>query len=217
MCGGTTGVTPDFYRSAGLSPRVRGNRRHRERHRHGRGSIPACAGEPIAAAQEAGVPEVYPRVCGGTHRQRHFHRRPTGLSPRVRGNHRGAAGTIRGARSIPACAGEPPGDQHGVCRNAVYPRVCGGTAFKAQASTLCEGLSPRVRGNHWHHVFGDANFRSIPACAGEPRRWSKKCGRVTVYPRVCGGTKQRDVTGRRRRGLSPRVRGNPSRGRSIPA
>ena len=51
---------------AGLSPRVRGNLLVHEQHGFARGSIPACAGEPVAVRQIAGGMEVYPRVCGGT-------------------------------------------------------------------------------------------------------------------------------------------------------
>ena len=72
-------------------------------------SIPACAGEPgysLSYLMSSAVyprvcggtwnvpsllerPWVYPRVCGGTSIC-HSHRTiPTGLSPRVRGNHKG--------------------------------------------------------------------------------------------------------------------------------
>ena len=50
-----------------------------------------------------------------------------GLSPRVRGNPGEAQQFYINDRSIPACAGEPIGQNpHGVLRR-VYPRVCGGT------------------------------------------------------------------------------------------
>ena len=66
--------------------------------------------------------------------------------------------------------------------------------------------------------------RSIPAYAGEPGR-ALSAGQATgVYPRVCGGTVPGLCPGVGERGLSPRMRGNPTtfappaRGkRSIPA
>ena len=82
-----------------------------------------------------GMPEVYPRVCGGTAEVR-------ARTPRVV------------ARSIPACAGEPSATapSFGTCTDGsipacagepivwprlaespgakVYPRVCGGTALR---------------------------------------------------------------------------------------
>ncbi len=107
VCGGTT-VQPCRRRSCvGLSPRVRGNRRHLCKPRYPVLSIPACAGEPSRGAMP-GVPEgVYPRVCGGTHRMNTPRQCPRGLSPRVRGNRIPRPENRPSERSIPACAGEP--------------------------------------------------------------------------------------------------------------
>ena len=73
-----------------------------------RGSIPACAGEPPTCRRKARSRRVYPRVCGGTTVRPGALRRWRGLSPRVRGNRDKISGTSAAARSIPACAGEPP-------------------------------------------------------------------------------------------------------------
>ena len=65
---------------------------------------------------------------------------------------------------------------------------------------------------------------TIPACAGEPNdaRLHKKL--EGDYPRVCGGTKCRQIPTKVLQGLSPRVRGNPKQAisagrgfRTIPA
>ena len=73
------------------------------------------------------------------------------------------------------------------------------------------GLSPRVRGNRPDHRQVRPQVGSIPACAGEPLTYGFKTTARRVYPRVCGGTKLRIAMGRLTNGLSPRVRGNPSR------
>ena len=93
----------------------------------------------------------------------------------------------------------------------VYPRVCGGTLIVRDSIFSTPGLSPRVRGNPARRGRGNADRRSIPACAGEPRwPWPHRSdGRV--YPRVCGGTLKKSSPRSRRRGLSPRVRGNHTR------
>ena len=152
-----------------------------------------------------------------------------GLSPRVRGNRRQVDGQHMSAGSIPACAGEPAGVRAAVQALRVYPRVCGGTFSKNSATgampvypRVCggtgygpgvdrygKGLSPRVRGNPLRPHRPQHGRRSIPACAGEPRRGFGRCVPARVYPRVCGGTERIERHPPITDGLSPRVRGNP--------
>ena len=175
-------------------------------------SIPACAGEP-----------------------RHIRRRrrpAPGLSPRVRGNPWAGIVHWSNQRSIPACAGEPSpirsprqqGESIPACagepkfllcssgQTQVYPRVCGGTRGSWRRCSWRKGLSPRVRGNrnHIRQPHTPVYRRSIPACAGEPLLgvWIPQPNKV--YPRVCGGTVCQRTLQVLGRGLSPRVRGNPS-------
>ena len=110
--------------------------------------------------------------------------------------------------SIPACAGEPSLHPSAHIKASVYPRVCGGTLNECVALDDRQGLSPRVRGNRILQDVKRLKQRSIPACAGEPRRTGlpSQCGRV--YPRVCGGTELTSLPARLWSGLSPRVRGN---------
>ena len=131
-----------------------------------------------------------------------------GLSPRVRGNRHVSASASSGARSIPACAGEPPARFRAGRQDEVYPRVCGGTTALSSALPRLRGLSPRVRGNHCGKRQRCAAQRSIPACAGEPPGSSTPGGTPRVYPRVCGGTEYAAGTINSKVGLSPRVRGN---------
>ena len=154
--------------TTGLSPRVRGNRHCSS----GRGvphrSIPACAGEPCGPLVGWPLGGVYPRVCGGTSVIKDQHVRVKGLSPRVRGNHVQASRFKLLLRSIPACAGEPDEAEQALLIATVYPRVCGGTLQDVAERAGHHGLSPRVRGNLEERQVGILDFRSIPACAGEP-------------------------------------------------
>ena len=131
VCGGTIGSVWPRGVNSGLSPRVRGNQGGAGLQRGGRGSIPACAGEPTGSSWSLTEPGVYPRVCGGTSHGLIWRSAITGLSPRVRGNRAVDHGECVLVGSIPACAGEPtttPCDGH---MSGVYPRVCGGTfAFR---------------------------------------------------------------------------------------
>ena len=126
----------------------------------------------------------------------------------MRGNRAAAERDRTGERSIPACAGEPLVARRQQLPAPVYPRVCGGTYIRRATTYGARGLSPRVRGNQELAPVAAQIQRSIPACAGEPRRWSCPRRRRTVYPRVCGGTPRTTGQPVKAHGLSPRVRGN---------
>ena len=198
MCGGTAREAPISNNSKGLSPRVRGNRSLRLPLSCQMRSIPACAGEPAIGRADGDQDAVYPRVCGGTLRMLTAAAPVSGLSPRVRGNHRTSATRRRCERSIPACAGEP----------GLVPWVC----------SQDRGLSPRVRGNLVPPLrmrVKVGGVRSIPACAGEPLIYHRRQPVSKVYPRVCGGTGIGGQVQEIQPGLSPRVRGNPFLDRAL--
>ena len=172
------------------------------------GSIPACAGQPRAAARGLTLPPVYPRVCGAALKEASERSLHEGLSPRVRGSQtrRFQRGVIRG--SIPACAGQPFAGCSSTGQTGVYPRVCGAAVKNNIIPAVNEGLSPRVRGSP-----PDADrFRrpagSIPACAGQPWSCQNLLFFSEVYPRVCGAAMGAGISVRASRGLSPRVRGS---------
>ena len=86
VCGGTKRMIEGAWSHGGLSPRVRGNLLSPAPLRGVKGSIPACAGEPIRRSVPRLTAQVYPRVCGGTGRVPQLDSSFIGLSPRVRGN-----------------------------------------------------------------------------------------------------------------------------------
>ena len=135
VCGGTKPAAGGSYSSPGLSPRVRGNPGRRAGGGQGRGSIPACAGEPWSPRPRRGRPRVYPRVCGGTEGVKTMADARAGLSPRVRGNRGRGLAPRPNPGSIPACAGEPAIGSRRSRGWRVYPRVCGGTLPSGYVST----------------------------------------------------------------------------------
>ena len=163
-------------------------------------------------------------MCGGTAVSSSLAIPLAGLSPRVRGNRVSPLFQHPIVRSIPACAGEPSARPARPPLLAVYPRVCGGTYAHGTASPQPAGLSPRVRGNPGNRDCGGQALWSIPACAGEPSPENNTGVPQKVYPRVCGGTARHQTHHQHAKGLSPRVRGNPTTNcrcgcscRSIPA
>ena len=188
VCGGTIVRRKAGNFGNGLSPRVRGNRRQSKSGVSRRRSIPACAGEPRRTAMPGCGVRVYPRVCGGTPPAGYWVNGRPGLSPRVRGNLDIQFGPNLFVGSIPACAGEPQAGAVHHPQDGVYPRVCGGTRYRAFGCCSSPGLSPRVRGNPGRAAAGFGLLRSIPACAGEPGGHPHRNPAAEVYPRVCGGT-----------------------------
>ena len=195
VCGGTGDWRRPRRLGNGLSPRVRGNRVDMVTSTRGKGSIPACAGEPLSLCLWGRVPAVYPRVCGGTQYRLPSCASLCGLSPRVRGNPAGATSCAFAMRSIPACAGEPRVREYSARVDSVYPRVCGGTPCARPDSLNLAGLSPRVRGNLLLLRRRQRAEGSIPACAGEPLDSPPSNPAARVYPRVCGGTSYRPAVG----------------------
>ena len=170
VCGGTTESRSSGAGRQGLSPRVRGNPPAAGHRTGGERSIPACAGEPRITRTGRRPRGVYPRVCGGTPPCHASSSRASGLSPRVRGNPVTADTIPVIPGSIPACAGEPAELAGLPVYRRVYPRVCGGTSAQGLYPGAEQGLSPRVRGNPALYQRRAGRPRSIPACAGEPRR-----------------------------------------------
>ncbi len=138
----------------------------------------------------------------------HVSGRDDGLSPRVRGSQPVFNFSLQFHGSIPACAGEPVQGAGKPVQPRVYPRVCGGATPLECGRTPLTGLSPRVRGSHPLRMRQNPAHRSIPACAGEPRRRLSAYSPTTVYPRVCGGAASAQLWLGPARGLSPRVRGS---------
>ena len=189
VCGGTLYRQGKISVDEGLSPRVRGNPKARLHDLGDGGTIPACAGEPLALREIRGTTWDYPRVCGGTSAFQGAQATGKGLSPRVRGNLSRPSTRTMQRGTIPACAGEPHHFADSFPRGRDYPRVCGGTAPRFPILALRSGLSPRVRGNPLAGGNENDSAGTIPACAGEPYGFGACIGVPGDYPRVCGGTK----------------------------
>ena len=162
-------------------------------------------------ARSASRTTVYPRAYGGTEYQEKRRIYDQGLSPRVRGNPPLGYLVAEQAGSIPARTGEPGCAEPWLAVSRVYPRAYGGTDLVEDAVVVCQGLSPRVRGNRAAHAMGRVMLGSIPACAGEPPLLIATTASSRVYPRAYGGTHGAGVGARCDVGLSPRVRGNHRR------
>ena len=107
VCGGARQRKRPSRSWAGPSPRVRGSLGEGLPENVPVGSIPACAGEPIALIGAMAAMEVHPRVCGGAKIEWTGATWNPGPSPRVRGSRAALQAHQPRRGSIPACAGEP--------------------------------------------------------------------------------------------------------------
>ena len=222
--GGTVTEMSAAELETGLSPPTRGNRRCLCRLPSLLRSIPAHAGEPVAARCDHNLIAVYPRPRGGTEALSGTPYLVPGLSPPTRGNRDQIERADIANRSIPAHAGEPQLQELAEARCRVYPRPRGGTEVSRDSGRTGTGLSPPTRGNPVSASLSVLGTWSIPAHAGEPRRRVAGAASCPVYPRPRGGTTMRPIVSTSTTGLSPPTRGNRDepvlgglRHRSIPA
>ena len=87
--------------------------------------------------------------------------------------------------------------------------MCGGTGWASKTTLTPLGLSPRVWGNLEKRRHRRSGRGSIPTCVGEPENITHRQKLPTVYPHVCGGTRNDFAAIPVKMGLSPRVWGNP--------
>ena len=83
----------------------------------------------------------------------------------------------------------------------------GGNQTQQPGLIAQHGLSPRGRGKRIPAWLSPLRLWSIPAWAGETRRFKAPAQFLSVYPRVGGGNRPTTVATARRWGLSPRGRG----------
>ena len=167
-CGAASEPAWKRRRTEGLSPRVRGSRRHRHTSECRPRSIPTSAGQPSPAGPTTTRCRVYPHECGAARISGITWHGTYGLSPRVRGSRRtprrgpGRPGSIPtsagslltignssgGSRSIPTSAGQPFASGNTSGQHQVYPHECGAATGGDGRDLTLYGLSPRVRGSH---------------------------------------------------------------------
>ncbi len=192
----------------GLSPPARGNRPKAAPLSWPQRSIPARAGQPTSPYPARRRCPVYPRPRGATERQPPGESGANGLSPPARGNPCCLRPSAPSLRSIPARAGQPTGRERRVVIAKVYPRPRGATTELDVSFATLYGLSPPARGNRLRNVRRVLRIGSIPARAGQPRRWTCSLRRCQVYPRPRGATAHGTAGDLRCYGLSPPARGN---------
>ncbi len=125
--GGTFDAGLRTFVDEGPSPRGRGNPDGLKKRHPDFGAIPAWAGEPRCAHDDAVTVWGHPRVGGGTAYAGRSRDEILGPSPRGRGNHLFCHTAFVKNGAIPAWAGEPSTRFTSIRTPRGHPRVGGGT------------------------------------------------------------------------------------------
>ena len=194
-------------RLEGSSPRARGTGVRNAYIRHGKGIIPACAGNRWHPGQSMPPARDHPRVRGEQIMCVLSPIMSMGSSPRARGTVLAVRELDHGGGIIPACAGNSVRLVVEVDCDWDHPRVRGEQLMCNSTKERHWGSSPRARGTAGRaardaHVVG-----IIPACAGNswPAHAGCRCGRD--HPRVRGEQRSSVHVGNLILGSSPRARG----------
>ena len=200
-----------FYHSiclfCGSSPRLRGTVLRAADNFTAHRFIPAPAGNGDVAVTHLITVTVHPRACGERPRCIRWVGVVIGSSPRLRGT---APDTLSlGCRFwfIPAPAGN--GSTQTLCHSVlpVHPRACGERPNGRGHILGPGGSSPRLRGTVCRLHPLRAEYRFIPAPAGNGSSRFVTTASVAVHPRACGErTLHLEEIGEGA-GSSPRLRG----------
>ena len=152
-------------------------------------------------------PEDHPRVCGEKFSLSRNCKGDSGSSPRVRGEDDGDLGCQADDGIIPACAGRRKSASNFAALPWDHPRVCGEKEELVIPWENYGGSSPRVRGEDPLRPKSFPRSRIIPACAGRSSRTGLSGVSGRDHPRVCGEKRPPRPLAGKRKGSSPRVRG----------
>ena len=127
---------------------------------------PACAGNSLIGAGQAGQNGDHPRVCGEQGPIGSRGGSTTGSPPRVRGTACAGPGLALVWTITPACAGNRDPPFWLLVGSGDHPRVCGEQDAEGHGPGAGVGSPPRVRGTANEVTTSTATTRITPACAG---------------------------------------------------
>ena len=130
----------------GSPPRMRGERRRRQRQPRRLGLTPAHAGRTASERDPHRLPRAHPRACGENTTDQAVKLFDVGSPPRMRGELDDVPERVAGAGLTPAHAGRTGvGDEIGPVHGA-HPRACGEHLMRSSPPWLSWGSPPRMRG-----------------------------------------------------------------------
>ncbi len=196
--------------ASGSSPHTRGTLVNDRVERLDLRFIPAYAGNTQSKSVPSPPPPVHPRIRGEHVYSSWSTYRSRGSSPHTRGTRDADGHPARGARFIPAYAGNTCSPKTTGGRHSVHPRIRGEHIETGILSFEGAGSSPHTRGTHHQTPRRRPALRFIPAYAGNTSPFRADVKKPPVHPRIRGEHMPRRSLGRPIRGSSPHTRGTPS-------
>ena len=216
-CGEHRPNPPDIPKFIGSSPRMRGTRNMQIENLYLIRIIPAHAGNTFPGIKRERPTTDHPRACGEHSPASPCIRSAPGSSPRMRGTLEAFQLGPERPRIIPAHAGNTRGLGYSCGHSPDHPRACGEHKGAMNFGMAVHGSSPRMRGTQGHHADDAVHRRIIPAHAGNTRGGRRIDEAGTDHPRACGEHGSMMPSTSSCNGSSPRMRGTPTRLRSLGA
>ena len=193
--GGNSAMPPSGQGLWGPSPLARGKRRRCPRPAPWRGTIPARAGETLAAEWTAESSRDHPRSRGGNPSVSLQPLWSWGPSPLARGKRLGTSVSPDHEGTIPARAGETLPSETSSSPTRDHPRSRGGNGMPDNVVSPHQGPSPLARGKRRIHRGRAQRRGTIPARAGETpcsSPWSLHRGTIPARAGETGAGKAGD-------------------------
>ena len=170
----------------GSSPHTRGTQERQAPEGHSWRFIPAYAGNARRPLPHWKRTSVHPRIRGERVSCSCTSSRWPGSSPHTRGTLRRRSLAGKGARFIPAYAGNAEIDRIFWQGDAVHPRIRGERGAFLSVVIRGPGSSPHTRGTPAVPASGGNEHRFIPAYAGNARPLPCSHSQLPVHPRIRG-------------------------------
>ena len=134
---------------------------------------------------------------------------PSGIPPRIRGQHQIAEQNPGGSRNTPAYTGTTGPELKTRHPNKEYPRVHGDNVAIMQDFQTSEGIPPRTRGQQCLPFNGLSAAGNTPAYTGTTSGGVPSTTSRGEYPRVHGDNSSVYLNNLHTAGIPPRTRGQP--------
>ena len=185
-CGDKISYTVFMTFSAGSSPRVWGQEKHRNTHCVTRSIIPTRVGTSKSEHSDPKVIWDHPHACGDKQVDFLNDAFKEGSSPRVWGQDKWLKNRMSKLRIIPTRVGTSFTSEYLIKQLQDHPHACGDRTTKTLSASKTTGSSPRVWGQDSNYIGNNSNRRIIPTRVGTSELDCLTTPEAADHPHACG-------------------------------